>query len=200
MPFTSTTKVRLRRRKRLSSTKGPRCWKSQLEEMATIDVVPLDSNVPTPDKVDSASEAILSPATAIATAIAEQTEGVETSRKRLGRPSGAKDVKRRKTPVRRKRGDGQSTPPVIEEPVATAAATAIPTAIPPAIAPAVARAIQPAIQPAEVPESMPAIQPAIQPKELFRHRMEYHQQKSALESHWDSIISPMFHNHQQRIY
>jgi hypothetical protein len=164
--------------------------------MATIDVVPLDSNVPTPDKVDSASEAILSPATAIA----EQTEGVETSRKRLGRPSGAKDVKRRKTPVRRKRGDGQSTPPVIEEPVATAAATAIPTAIPPAIAPAVARAIQPAIQPAEVPESMPAIQPAIQPKELFRHRMEYHQQKSALESHWDGIIIPMFHRPLSRMY
>ena len=147
--------------------------------MTTIDVVSLE-NVSTPDveeKVDVAAEA---------SSLSEKNE-VESSRKR-GRPAGAKDAKRRKTPVRRKTGDAASSststisPLIVEEPVASAK--------------------QPVIQPVIAPP--PAVQIAITPKEPershYHHRMDYHEQVSTEEAHWDNIINPMFHHHRRRIY
>jgi hypothetical protein len=131
--------------------------------MATIDVVSLE-NVPTPDveeKVDAAAE-------------------VESSRKR-GRPAGAKDVKRRKTPLRRKKAEESSAPPVIEEPV---------------VAKAVAKVVAPVVQPVIVPLSTPK-DPERAP---YHHRMDYHEQMSAEEAHWDGVVGPMFHHHRRRIY
>ena len=136
----------------------------------TIDVVPLE-DVPTPDaeeKVDAVSEA---------NSLSEKNE-IETSRKR-GRPAGAKDAKRRKTPVRRKNGDASSTstpPMIVEEPVASAKQPVIPPSVQIAIAP-------------REPERSP-----------YQHRMDYHEQVSTLEAHWDGIINPMFHHHRRRIY
>ena len=140
--------------------------------MATIDVVSLE-NVPTPDvdeKVDVAAEA---------SSLSEKNE-VESSRKR-GRPAGAKDAKRRKTPVRRKTGDASaststSPPVIVEEPVASAKQPVIPPSVQIAIAP-------------REPERAP-----------YQHRMDYHEEVSTLEAHWDGIINPMFHHHRRRIY
>ena len=159
--------------------------------MATIDVVSLDSaeDVPTPDaeeKVDAASEASSS---------FEKNEGIETSRKR-GRPAGAKDAKRRKTPVRRKKVEASSassvsaSPVIHEEPIIPEVASPAPIPLqvspPPQIAPAAP--IAPIVAPRE-PE-----------RPLYRHRMDYPEQVSAEENHWDSLIIPMFHHHRRRIY
>ena len=138
----------------------------------TIDVVPLhpEDNVTEPrvEKVETSSET---------------NEKAEQTHKKRGRPAGAKDLKRRKTPVRRKRGDAQSPPPVIEEP---AVSEAIPAAIPAAIEPANEPAAAPLPQAAALSKAAPKI------SHFQRLYMQHFERQSAREAHWDGIVTPMF--------
>ena len=159
--------------------------------MATIDIVSLDSaeDVPTPDteeKVDAISETGSS---------LEKNEGIESSRKR-GRPAGAKDAKRRKTPVRRKKvEEASSTSPVIqEEPITPEVASHPPSAPPPQVPP------PPTIAPRVAPIVPTVAIPREPERPLYHHRLDYPEQMSALQNHWDSLIVPMFHHHRRRMY
>jgi hypothetical protein len=75
-----------------------------------------------------------------------------------------------------------SPPVIVEEPVASVK--------------------QPVIQPVITPP--PAVQISIAPREPerapYHHRMDYHEQVSAEEAHWDGMVGPMFHHHRRRIY
>jgi hypothetical protein len=50
----------------------------------------------------------------------------------------------------------------------------------------------------------PAVQIVIAQKEPerspYHHRMDYHEQVSAEEAHWDGVVGAMFHHHRRRIY
>ena len=146
--------------------------------MATIDVVSLDSeHVPTLDaeeKVDAVSEASSS---------VEKNEGVETSRKR-GRPAGAKDAKRRKNPVRRKKVEASSASSEASHPPSPPPQVSPPPPISPGVAP-----IVPTVEIPREPE-----------RPLYRHRMTYQDQVSAEESDLQTQIQGMFHHRRQRIY
>ena len=157
--------------------------------MAPIEVVSLvPENVPTADaeeKVDAVSEASGPP-----------EKEVETSRKR-GRPAGAKDAKRRKTPVRRKKvEEASSTSPVIqEEPITPEVASHPPSAPPPPQVPpppTIAPRVAPIVPTVEIPREPE--------RPLYHHRLDYPEQMSALQNHWDSLIVPMFHHHRRRMY
>ena len=156
--------------------------------MATIDVVSLDSaeNVPTPDAEEKAD--------AVSEASESFQKEVETSRKR-GRPAGAKDAKRRKTPVRRKQIEASSVAPVIQpEPITPEVASHPPSLPPPQVPP------PPTISPGVAP-IVPTVEIPREPERpLYHHRLDYPEQMSALQNHWDSLISPMFHHHRRRIY
>jgi hypothetical protein len=63
----------------------------------------------------------------------------------------------------------------------------------------VIQAVAPAATPIAAPAAMPIV-PKEPERPLYHHRLDYPEQMSALQLHWDGIISPMFHHHRRRIY
>ena len=172
--------------------------------MTTIDVVPLQADNLSSEKApkEEVNNDVL-----IDSEKNESTgsENNEKSRKR-GRPAGAKDLKRRKTPVRRKKEISKESLGEIHTDASSSTAT-MPAA--PAVAPAVtvvkdevARVVATAHTPAPKEEiekeaAARAIPPrAIPPREELTHyqrlRMQHLERQSAREAHWDGLITPMF--------
>ena len=145
----------------------------------TIDVVPLHSE-------DTAAE----PREERAETSSENNEKAEQVRKR-GRPAGAKDNKRRKTPVRRKRVS--EAPAIAQE---EAPQQSLPSAAPGPSTPQIKEPIvEPVVQPI-VPAAIPVtpqatpIVPEMTP--FQRSRFQYLERQSAQQAHWDGIVAPMF--------
>ena len=166
MPSTPTTRARLRKR---NFSENTRRKKSPVKEMATtIDVVPLHSEEAAPEPRDNSTNR-------------ENNEKAAQVRKR-GRPTGAKDNKRRKTPVRRKKATDLS--PIVQEEAPQQSLPPAASSTPQIKEPSVAPAIQPIItRPTpEVSEMTP----------FQRSRLQYLQRQSAQQAHWDGIVTPMF--------
>ena len=145
----------------------------------TIDVVPLHSEEAAPEPRDEKEETN-----------SENNEKAEQLRKR-GRPAGAKDNKRRKTPVRRKKvAEAQS---IAQE---EAPQQSLPSAAPGPSTPQIKEpTVEPVVQPI-VPAAIPVtpqatpIVPEMTP--FQRSRLQYLERQSAQQAHWDGIVAPMF--------
>ena len=167
--------------------------------MATIDVVPLQ--VDTLSSEEAPKEEVNNDVL-IESEKNESTgsENNEKSRKR-GRPAGAKDLKRRKTPVRRKKEISKES---LGEIHTDASSSTAPMPAAPAVAPAVtvvkdevARVVATAPkEEIETEAAARAIARAIPPREELTHyqrlRMQHLERQSAREAHWDGLITPMF--------
>ena len=147
----------------------------------TIDVVPLHSEEAAPEPREERVETN-----------SENNEKAEQLRKR-GRPAGAKDNKRRKTPVRRKKVAEAQSIAQEEAPQQSlpSAASSTPQIKEPTVAPATEPAVQP-IAPATIPvtASPTPVVPEMTP--FQRSRLQYLERQSAQQAHWDNIVGPMF--------
>ena len=172
--------------------------------MATIDVVPLQ--VDTLSSEEAPKEEVLRESEKNESTGSENNENIDEKSRKRGRPAGAKDLKRRKTPVRRKKEISKESLGEIPTDASSSTAT-MPAA--PAVAPAVtvvkdevARVVATAHTPAPKEEiekeaAARAIAPrAIPPREELTHyqrlRMQHLERQSAREAHWDGLITPMF--------
>ena len=142
----------------------------------TIDVVPLHSEEAAPEPRDGTAETN-----------SENNEKAEQLRKR-GRPAGAKDNKRRKTPVRRKKvAEAQS---IAQE---EAPQQSLPSAAP---VPSTPQIKEPTVEPVAPPIIPMTVQsaPAVAEMTPFqRGRMQHLERQSAKQALWDGMIFPMFH-------
>ena len=138
--------------------------------MATIDVVSLDA---------SEGDAVIESRSEEQN---DSTNGENTEKARKkGRPAGAKDVKRRKTPVRKKM---QEAPKKVLEP-STPVAPMAPVTVEPVVAPI-------ASAPAAVPTIMPSTSPVQEMTPFQQSRLKYLERQSMQQAHWDGIVAPMF--------
>ena len=167
--------------------------------MATIDVVPLQ--VDTLSSEEAPKEEVLRESEKNESTGSENNENIDEKSRKRGRPAGAKDLKRRKTPVRRKKEISKESLGEIQN-KATSSAHVIKDEIAPPTAPAVAPAGAAPVNTApEEPlvqkeAAARAIARAIPPREELTHyqrlRMQHLERQSAREAHWDGLITPMF--------
>ena len=151
----------------------------------TIDVVPLHSEEAAPEPRDEKEETN-----------SENNEKAEQLRKR-GRPAGAKDNKRRKTPVRRKKVAEAQSIAQEEAPQQSlpSAASSTPQIKEPTVAPATEPVVQPIIPmtaTAIIPETASPTPTVPELTPFQRSRLQYLQRQSAQQAHWDGIVAPMF--------
>ena len=94
--------------------------------------------------------------------------------RKRGRPAGAKDLKRRQTPVRRRKTAPTENPATIVEEVRPPPAQEVPQQAPPA------------------QEAKPVPQPSAPPMTNFqRLHLQLLERKNAESAHWDDIVSRM---------
>ena len=108
----------------------------------------------------------------------------EKTRKR-GRPAGAKDLKRRKTPVKRRKTAPTENPAAVVEEVRPPPAQEVPqqSQAPPA---------QEVMQAPPAQEAKPVPQPSAPPMTNFqRLHLQLLERKNAESAHWDDIVSRM---------
>ena len=153
----------------------------------TIDVVPLHSEEAAPEPRDEKEETN-----------SENNEKAEQLRKR-GRPAGAKDNKRRKTPVRRKKVAEAQSIAQEEAPQQSLPSAAPGPSTPQIKEPTVAPATEPVVQPiipmtasATIPVTAPPTPTVPEMTPFQRSRLQYLQRQSAQQAHWDGIVAPMF--------
>ena len=145
----------------------------------TIDVVPLHSEEAAPEPREERVETN-----------SENNEKAEQLRKR-GRPAGAKDNKRRKTPVRRKKVAEAPSIAQEEAPQQSLSAAAPGPSTPQIREPMVEPVVQP-IAPATIPVTAPPTPTVPEMTPFQRSRLQYLQRQSAQQAHWDGIVAPMF--------
>ena len=154
----------------------------------TVQVLPLDISTENSENSDiSAYKSENAPIT--------PENAVEKASKKRGRPAGAVDAQKRKTPVRQKKEKARARSP---EPI-------IETIIETKTVPKRQKKEKAEIKPPKTPKTSPIIakttpnygaepqppQPLMTPHQYLRELQHIH--RTAQENHWANIIGPMFH-------
>jgi hypothetical protein len=142
--------------------------------MTTVQVLPIDNSDNSDHSTDNPEKSAENDPTI--------PENEPAAPKKRGRPAGAVDVAKRKTPERKKKEVAAPPPPppppepIIEQKKAAKKEKKAPTI------PRIERSL---------PSEPPPSQPMMTPHQYLRELQQIH--RTAQESHWSKIIGPMFH-------
>ena len=144
--------------------------------MAAISVVDIaEDGVVKPDNIQNSENT----STMSSNGSENEKKDVEKTRKR-GRPAGAKDLKRRKTPVRRRKTAPTENPEAVVEEVRAPPAQEVPQQMPQQIPAPPAQEVKPVSQPFVPPMT-----------DFQRLHLQFLERKHAESAHWDGIVSRM---------